>query len=193
MVCAAVGTDDLEIQLRTALAMGADRALLVDTTSQIDHWSTAVVLQKIVELERPGLVLMGERVVEDDSDMTGPFLAALLDWPQATFASQITVLGDDVQVDRETDQGIETITVPLPTVVTCGLRLNEPRYASFRGQMKARSVPIERVLPGDLGIDLQSQVETLNLKLVRSNRNCIFVESVDDLVRSLRFDAKVLE
>ena len=193
VVCAAVGTDDLEIQLRTTLAMGADRALLAGIDSQVDHWSAAVILQKIVEAEHPGLVLVGERMAVDDADMTGSFLAALLDWPQATFASQITVLGDDVRVDRETDQGIETITLPIPTVVTCGLRLNEPRYASFRGQMKARSMPIERMSPNDLRTDLQPRWETLNLKLERSKRDCVFVESIDELVRSLRFDAKVLE
>jgi electron transfer flavoprotein beta subunit len=193
VVCAAVGSDELEIQLRTALAMGADRALLASNDSQYDHWSTAVVLQKIVETELPGLILMGERTAEDDSDMAGPFLAALLDWPQATFASQITVLGDEVQVGRETDSGIETIRLPLPTVVTCGLRLNKPRYASFRGQMKARSMPIERVSLNDLRSDLQSRVETLNLKLERSMRDCVFVESTEELVRCLRFDAKVLE
>jgi electron transfer flavoprotein beta subunit len=152
-----------------------------------------LVLQKFVESEHPGLLLIGERTSEDDSDMVGPFLAALLDWPQATFASKIIVLGNEVQVSRETDRGIETIQLPLPAVVTCGLRLNEPRYASFRGLRMARSAPISRVLPGDLGVKLQPKVEILNLELVKSNRDCVFVESVDELVRSLRFDAKVLK
>ncbi|MBN2503191.1 MAG: electron transfer flavoprotein subunit beta/FixA family protein [Anaerolineales bacterium] len=193
VLCVAVGTDELETQLRTALAMGADRALLANTDSQIDHWNSAVLLQKIVGAECPRIVLVGERMAEDDADMTGPFLAALLDWPQATFASQITVLGNDVQVGRETDQGIETITLPLPTVVTCGLRLNEPRYASFRGQMKARSMPIERVFPNDLSNDLQPTVKTLNLKLEGSKRDCVFVDSVDELVHILQFVAKIHE
>jgi electron transfer flavoprotein beta subunit len=193
VVCAAVGSNDLETQLRTALAMGADRALLASTDSQVDHWRTAVVLQKIVESELPGLILMGERTAEDDSEMAGVFLAALLDWPQATFASQITVLDNKVQVGRETDSGIETITLPLPSVVTCGLRLNKPRYASFRGQMKARSIPIECVSLDDLRSDPQPRVETLNLKLEKSRRNCVFVENAEALVRCLRLDAKVLE
>ena len=145
-----------------------------------------------MEAELPGLILMGERTAEDESDMTGAFLAAQLDWPQATFASQITVLGDEVRVSREIDSGIETIRLPLPSVITCGLRLNKPRYASFRGQMKARSMPIERVSLDDLKSKLQPRVETLNLKLVRSDRNCTFVESVDDLVRSLQFETKIL-
>jgi len=193
VACAAVGPVDLETQLRTALAMGADRAQLVGNDTQIDHWSAAVILQKIVETECPELILVGERTTEDDSDMIGPFLAALLNWPQATFASRITVMGDDIQVDRETDQGIETIKLPVPAVVTCGLRLNEPRYASFRGQMKARSMPIENVSLDDLGIDPHPQVETLNMKIERSKRDCVFVESVDELVHKLRFEAKVLD
>ena len=153
VVAVGIGTDGYEQQLRTALAMGAARVVC---NVRIFHpWNAARILVAVVERERPDLVLMGKQAVDDDANQTGQFLAALLDWPQATFASRLELLGDKIRVDRETDYGIETLRLPLPAVVTTDLRLNEPRYASMAGIMKARKKPLDVINASDLGVPIE--------------------------------------
>jgi electron transfer flavoprotein beta subunit len=142
VVAVGIGGDGYEQQLRTALAMGAVRAIHVRSSRPFDPWNVARMLRVVVERENPELILMGKQAVDDDANQTGQFLAALLDWPQATFASRLELLGREIRVDRETDFGIATIRLPLPAVVTSDLRLNEPRYASLAGIMRAKKKPI---------------------------------------------------
>ena len=153
VVAVGIGTDGYEQQLRTALAMGAAR-MYVMCDESLDPWNAARILVAVVERERPDLVLMGKQAV-DDANQTGQFLAALLDWPQATLASRLELLGDKIRVDRETDYGIETLRLPLPAVVTTDLRLNEPRYASMAGIMKARKKPLDVINASDLGVPIE--------------------------------------
>jgi electron transfer flavoprotein beta subunit len=191
-----IGVVAYETQLRTALAMGADRALLIECEPAPDPWNVARVLAAIVSRERPDLVLMGKQAVDDDSNQAGQFLAALLDWPQATFASSIELRGDGpgavVRVTRETDAGLEIVRVRLPAVITADLRLNEPRYASLPSIMKARKKPLERLALKDLGITLEPRLEILHLEQSASKRSCVRVKGVEELVRRLRDEAKVL-
>jgi electron transfer flavoprotein beta subunit len=191
-----VGGPAYDNQLRTALAMGADRALLVACDAPPDPWNVARVLAALVRKEAPDLVLMGKQAVDDDANQAGQFLAALLDWPQATFASRIELDGAGpgaaARVTRETDAGLETVRVRLPAVITADLRLNEPRYASLPSIMKARKKPIERLGLQDLGVAPEPRVEVLRLEPVASQRSCVRVKDVEDLVGRLRHEAKVL-
>jgi electron transfer flavoprotein beta subunit len=182
IVVVGVGILDYEAELRTALAMGADRAILVESNTTMDPWTVANVIAAVVERESPDLVLMGKQAVDDDANQTGQFLAALLQWPQATFASKIEFGGLGLQVSRETDQGIETIEVPLPAVVTSDLRLNEPRYASLPSILKARKKVIEIISIADLQLDVAPQIEVLSMKSEVSQRNCVMVEDVSSLI-----------
>ncbi len=147
-----IGSAGYEQQLRTALAMGATRAIRVDCAKSLDPWNAARLLAAVVQRESPDLVIMGKQAVDDDANQTGQFLAALLDWPQATFASRLEISGNEITVDRETDNGSETLRLPLPAVVTADLRLNEPRYASLAGIMKAKKKPLETLAAEDLGV-----------------------------------------
>jgi electron transfer flavoprotein beta subunit len=192
VLAVSVGEDACEEQLRTALAMGADRALLVQCEWRLDPWNVARLLQAVIAREQPTLVLMGKQAVDDDYNQTGQCLAALLDWPQATFASRIEFIEDRLRVTRETDAGLETVCVFLPAVVTTDLRLNEPRYASLPSIMKARKKPIERLAAAELGVSLEPRVQVLRLESVRSQRNGIRVKTVDELVARLREEAKVI-
>jgi electron transfer flavoprotein beta subunit len=195
VVAAGLGGPGYETLLRTALAMGADRALLVACDRPTDPWNVARVLAALVARERPDLVLMGKQAVDDDANQAGQFLAALLDWPQATFASRVEQgggPGGPVRVTRETDAGLETVSLRLPAVITADLRLNEPRYASLPSIMKARKKPIEHLTLADLGIALEPRVEVLGLEPVASRRTCVRVKDVEELVRRLRHEAKVL-
>jgi electron transfer flavoprotein beta subunit len=180
-----IGEADYEQQLRTALAMGATRAMHVACDWPLDPWNVARLLQAVIERERPDLVLMGKQAVDDDANQTGQFLAALLDWPQATFASKIEIQNGSLRVERETDRGIETLNLPLPAVVTTDLRLNEPRYASMAGIMKARKKPLENVPVADLGVTLEPRVEVLRYHSSESERRCERVKSVDELMKRL--------
>jgi electron transfer flavoprotein beta subunit len=181
-----IGEADYEQQLRTALAMGATRAMHVACDWLLDPWNVARLLQAVIEREKPDLVLMGKQAVDDDANQTGQFLAALLDWPQATFASKIEIQSGSLHVERETDRGIETLNLPLPAVVTTDLRLNEPRYASMAGIMKARKKPLENVAASDLGVTLEPRVEVLRYHASESERRCERVKSVDELMERLR-------
>ncbi len=188
-----IGTDDYEKELRTALAMGADRALLVECSETLDPWNVARILQAVVQREEPDLVLMGKQAVDDDANQTGQFLAALLDWPQATFASGIEIADSaELRVAHETDAGIETVRVRLPAVVTTDLRLNEPRYASLPSIMKARKKTIERIALPELGLTLQPRVQILSMEASGSTRDCTMVSSSAELVERLRDEAKII-
>ncbi|MBT4691773.1 MAG: electron transfer flavoprotein subunit beta/FixA family protein [Planctomycetaceae bacterium] len=181
VVAVGVGVIDYEAELRTALAMGADRAILVENPTIMDPWTVANTIAAVVARESPDLVLMGKQAVDDDANQTGQFLAALLQWPQATFASKIRFGGLGLQVARETDQGIEEIEVPLPAVVTADLRLNEPRYASLPSILKARKKEIEIISYADLQIAVTTQLEVLSMKSEISQRSCVMLEDVTSL------------
>jgi electron transfer flavoprotein beta subunit len=196
VLAVSIGAETCEDQLRTALAMGADRALRVHATDAVDPWGVAQLLAAIVKRESPDLVLMGKQAIDDDSNQAGQFLAALLDWPQATFASKIEL--DDfsrptsARVARETDVGIETVRVNLPAVITADLRLNEPRYASLPSIIKARKKPIETIGCDELGVHLERRIEVLKLEVASSRRTCVCVKDVHELIHRLRDEAKVI-
>jgi len=175
-----------EADLRTALAMGADRALLIEHNGPLDPWNVARLLVAVIERESPGLVLMGKQAVDDDANQTGQFLAAQLGWPQATFASEIEFVDDGLRVHRETDLGIEVIRTTLPAVVTADLRLNEPRYASLPSILKAKKKTIDHTTAAELGITLEPRVRLLDMELINSQRNCVKVSSATELLEKLR-------
>lgn len=187
-----IGTEVCEAQLHTALAMGADNATLIACDAPLDPWNVACVLKAFARRYQPDLILMGKQGVDDDHGQTGQMLAALLDWPQATFASKIEFLGGGVRVTRETDAGLEIVRISLPAVVTADLRLNEPRYASMTSIMKARKKTIERIMIADLGVNIEPRVEVLGLEAVPSRRKTVRVGSLDELLVKLRDEEKIL-
>jgi electron transfer flavoprotein beta subunit len=186
VVAVGIGPDGYEQQLRTALAMGAARAIHVHCDDPLDPWNVARLLVAVAQRERPDIILMGKQAVDDDANQTGQFLAALLDWPQATFASRLEVLGAEIRVDRETDHGIETLRLPLPAVVTTDLRLNEPRYASMAGIMKARKKPLDVITVGELGIQIEPRVQIIRYHSADTQRRCERLQSVNELIDRLR-------
>lgn len=186
VVAVGVGPADYEQPLRTALAMGAARAIRVDCTWALDPWNVARVLAGVVAREQPDLVIMGKQAVDDDASQTGPFLAALLDWAQATFVSRLELGGATIQVDRETDHGIETLRLPMPAVITTDLRLNEPRYASLAGIMKAKKKPLDVIPADELGIAPEPRVEVLRYSSTATQRRGERVASVDELLDRLQ-------
>ena len=188
VIAVGIGEADYVQQLRTALAMGATRAICVECDQPLDPWNVARLLKEIVLREQPDLVLMGKQAVDDDANQTGQFLAALLDWPQATFASRVELLAGAIRVDRETDHGIETLLLPLPAVVTTDLRLNEPRYASMAGIMKAKKKPLDVIPLAELGVALEPRVEVLRYHSSETVRRGERLRSVDELVERLRQD-----
>lgn len=191
ILAVAIGGEECEEQLRTALAMGADRALKVLTPSPPDPWSVSSILTTLVQREQPELVIMGKQAVDDDSNQVGQFLAVQLGWPQATFVSKLEFSDGKLVVDRETDAGIERASVPLPAVVTTDLRLNEPRYVSLPGIIKARKKPMETLSVDELDIALQPRIEVLKMEIPSSARELTLVEDVDELLKHLR-EAKVI-
>ncbi len=186
VVAVGIGSQQYEQQLRTALAMGADRAVLVLCEAPLDSWNVACILRQIVEREAPHLVLMGKQAVDDDANQAGQFLAALLDWPQATFASRIEFAAGGVRVARETDAGIETVRFALPAVITTDLRLNEPRYAALPSILRARKKPLEQIGLEELGTVVEPRLRVLGLEPASSSRNCVHLDSAGELVRRLR-------
>ncbi len=190
IVAVSVGDSEYEEQLRTALAMGADRAIRVDCIESLDPWNTACVLKALVEQESPDLVLMGKQAVDGDCNQTGQFLAAMLDWPQATFASRIKCVDDKLLVDRETDAGIETVELPFPAVITVDLRLNEPRYASLPGIMKAKKKEIAEISMGDLGVQKAEKMYTVSVRSAKTARKRVMVSSSGELAEKLRESLK---
>jgi electron transfer flavoprotein beta subunit len=186
VVAVGIGPEGYEQQLRTALAMGAARAIYVQCDQPPDPWNVARLLVAVVDGERPDIVLMGKQAVDDDANQTGQFLAALLEWPQATFASRLELLGAEIRIDRETDHGIETLRLPLPAVVTTDLRLNEPRYASMAGIMKARKKPLDVIPAAEIGVSLEPRVQIVRYHSADTQRRCERLQSVDELVERLR-------
>jgi electron transfer flavoprotein beta subunit len=178
--------------IRTALAMGADRGILVETDVPLQPLAVAKLLAAIAAKEQPRLIILGKQAIDDDMNATGQMLAALLGWPQGTFASRVTIDGDHVTVTREVDGGLETIVLTLPAVITTDLRLNEPRYASLPNIMKARKKPIETVKPADLGVDPTPRLTVLKVVEPAKRQAGVKVASVAELVNKLRNEAKVI-
>ena len=185
IVAVSIGPAKAQETLRTALAMGADRAILVQTDEEVEPLGVAKILAKIAEEEQPQLVILGKQAIDDDNNATGQMLAALLGWPQATFASKVELAGD-ATVTREVDGGLETVKLKLPAVVTTDLRLNEPRYASLPNIMKAKSKPLATKSPGDYGVDVARRLETLKVTEPAKRQAGSKVGSVDELVERLK-------
>jgi electron transfer flavoprotein beta subunit len=185
IVAVSIGVAKAQETLRTALAMGADRAILVQTEEEVEPLAVAKILAKIAAEEQPQLIILGKQAIDDDNNATGQMLAALLEWPQGTFASKVEV-SDAATVTREVDGGLETVKLKLPAVVTTDLRLNEPRYASLPNIMKAKSKPLATKSPGDYGVDVARRLETLKVVEPAKRQAGIKVASVDELVERLK-------
>jgi electron transfer flavoprotein beta subunit len=194
IVVVSIGTKDSQDTLRSALALGADRAILVETEEGADLQPLAVasILKSIAEKEDPGLLILGKQAIDDDSNQTGQMLAALMDIPQGTFASKVELLDGKVNVTREVDGGLETIVLSLPAVITTDLRLNEPRYAKLPNIMKAKKKPLEIVPVADTGVDITPHLKTLKVEEPATRKAGIKVGSVSELVEKLRNEAKVI-
>jgi electron transfer flavoprotein beta subunit len=192
IIAVSCGPTAAQETLRTALALGADRAILVETTEELQPLAVAKLLHAIVQKEQPKLVILGKQAIDDDSNQTGQMLAALLDWPQATFASKLELAGDAATVKREIDGGLETVALSLPAVVTTDLRLNEPRYATLPNIMKAKKKPLENITPTALGIDVTPRLKTLKVVEPPKRKGGGRVADVKELVSKLRNEAKVL-
>lgn len=192
VVVVSIGPAKAEETLRTALAMGADRAILVETEDSVEPLAVAKIVKSVADAEQPGLIIVGKQAIDDDSNQTGQMLSALLGWPQATFASKVEIKDGSAHVSREVDGGLQTINVKLPAVVTSDLRLNEPRYASLPSIMKAKKKPIERKPLSELGIDLKSRLAVLKTEEPSGRKAGIKVASVAELVQKLKTEAGVL-
>ncbi len=192
IIAVTVGAENAQEQLRTALALGADRAILVETDLEVEPLGISKVLKAIVEKESPNLIVMGKQAIDGDNNQTGQMLAALMNYPQATFASELKIEGEKAVVTREVDGGLQTISINLPAVVTSDLRLNEPRYASLPNIMKAKQKPLEIIKSDDLEVDLNPRISTLKVSPPPEREAGIIVESVDQLVEKLKNEAKVI-
>jgi len=192
VVVVSCGLPACQETLRTALALGADRAILVDSDADLQPLAVAKLLRAIVGKEVPELVLLGKQAIDDDASQTGQMLAALLDWPQATFASKVDVAAGSATVKREVDGGLETVTLELPAIVTVDLRLNEPRYATLPNIMKAKKKPLETTTPAQLGVDVAPRLATLKVVEPAKRKGGGKVADVAELVAKLRNEAKVL-
>jgi electron transfer flavoprotein beta subunit len=186
IVAVSIGPQKAQDTLRTALAMGADRAILVQGDEDVEPLGVAKILAKIAEEEQPGMIILGKQAIDDDSNQVGQMLGALLGWPQGTFASKVEVSGDSVQVTREVDGGLETVELKTPVIVTTDLRLNEPRYASLPNIMKAKSKPMAVKTATELGVDIAPRLETLKVVEPPKRSAGIKVGSVDELVAKLK-------
>jgi electron transfer flavoprotein beta subunit len=186
IVAVSIGPAKAQETLRTALAMGADRAILVQTDDAVEPLAVAKILAAIAKEEQPGMVILGKQAIDDDSNQTGQMLAALLAWGQGTFASKVEVNGDQVDVTREVDGGLETVRLTLPAIVTTDLRLNEPRYASLPNIMKAKSKPLAQKTPADYGVDTAPRLQTLSVREPSKREAGIKVNTVDELIDRLR-------
>ena len=193
VIAVSVGKSDSQEQLRTALALGADRAILVETESLLEPLAISKVLQKLIENEKPDIIILGKQAIDGDNNQTGQMLAALLDYPQATNASEITIEDASIQVTREIDGGLQTLELTIPAIITTDLRLNEPRYASLPNIMKAKKKELIIIPVSDLGIDIQPRTELLSVELPPSREAGIIVENIDELVDKLKNEAKVIQ
>jgi electron transfer flavoprotein beta subunit len=192
IVAVSLGVAACAETIRTALAMGADRGILVQTDVELQPLAVAKLLKALVDREQPQLVIPGKQAIDDDMNATGQMLAALLGWPQGTFASKVVVEGGTVTVTREVDGGLETLALPLPAIITADLRLNEPRYASLPNIMKARKKPILTVTPAELGVDPTPRLKVLKVAEPPKRHSGKKVASVAELVAKLRTEAKVI-
>jgi electron transfer flavoprotein beta subunit len=192
IIAVSCGPQACQETLRTALAIGADRAILVETDAELQPLAVAKLLKAIVEKEKPGLAILGKQAIDDDSNQTGQMLAALLGWPQATFASKLTIEGDKAKVTREVDGGLETISLKLPAIVTTDLRLNEPRYVTLPNIMKAKKKTLETLKPDALGVDVSPRLATLKVVEPAKRKAGIKVGDPKALLEKLRNEAKVL-
>jgi len=192
LVAVSLGPLVCQETLRTAMAMGADRAILVETDAELQPLAVAKLLRAVVEKEQPQLVILGKQAIDDDANQTGQMLAALLGWPQGTFASKVKVAGSEVEVTREVDGGLETVALKLPAVVTADLRLNEPRYVTLPNIMKAKKKPLETLKADTLGVELAPRLATLKVQEPPKRKAGTRVADVKELVQKLRHEAKVL-
>ena len=192
VIALSVGPQQCQETIRTALAMGADRGILIQTDDEVQPLAVAKLLKAVADKEGPDLVILGKQAIDDDSNQTGQMLAALLGWSQATFASKIEIDGGSANVIREVDGGLETLKVTMPCIVTTDLRLNEPRYASLPNIMKAKKKPIDQMVPADLGVDITPRLKTLKVVEPAKREAGVMVEDVAQLVDKLKNEAKVI-
>jgi electron transfer flavoprotein beta subunit len=192
IIAVSLGVTACQETLRTALAMGADRAILVETDIELQPLAVAKLLKAVAEKEQPQIILLGKQAIDDDANQTGQMLAALMNRPQATFASKVTINGQEAQVTREVDGGLETIAIPLPAIITADLRLNTPRYATLPNIMKAKKKPLDVLKPEALGVDITPRLKTLKVSEPPKRKGGVIVADVKALVEKLRNEAKVL-
>jgi len=192
VIAVSCGVTQCQETLRTAMAIGADRAILVETAEELQPLAVAKLLKALVDKEQPGLVILGKQAIDDDCNQTGQMLAALADLPQATFASKVEVAGGKVKVTREVDGGLETLSLSLPAVITTDLRLNEPRYVTLPNIMKAKKKQMDIVKPEDLGVDVAPRIKTLKVSEPAGRKAGIKVPDVATLVAKLKTEAKVI-
>lgn len=186
VVVVSVGPAKAEETLRTALAMGADRAILVETDEPVEPLAVAKIVQGVAREEAPGLIIVGKQAIDDDSNQTGQMLSALLGWSQGTFASKVEIGTDKAVVTREVDGGLQTIELKLPAVVTSDLRLNEPRYASLPNIMKAKKKPLEKKSPADFGVDIKARLKVIKTEEPEGRKAGVKVKTVEELVSNLK-------
>tara|TARA_B110001454_G_scaffold196347_1_gene199175 strand:+ start:586 stop:1335 length:750 start_codon:yes stop_codon:yes gene_type:complete len=192
IIAVTIGGEKAQETLRKALAVGADRAIHVKSDNYIEPLGIAKILKKIVEKEKPDLVFLGKQAIDDDCNQTGQMLAGLLSWPQGTFASKILHKDNAIEVTRETDEGLETIEINLPAIITCDLRLNEPRFSSLPNIMKAKKKPVEQLNAKDLGVDIANRIQQIKVEEPPKRKGGIKVSSVAELVSKLKNEAKVI-
>ena len=192
VIAVTIGEEKAQETVRKALAVGVDRGIHIKTDGYVEPLGVAKILKKIVEKEKPDLVFMGKQAIDDDCNQTGQMLAALLGWSQGTFVSKVQLKDKIIQVTREVDEGLETIEINLPAIVTCDLRLNEPRYASLPNIMKAKKKPIEKIAVKDLGVDVTNRIQQLKVEEPPKRKGGIKVKSVSELVSKLKNEAKVI-
>jgi electron transfer flavoprotein beta subunit len=192
IIAVSIGPAQAGETIRTALAMGADRGILVKTDAVVEPLAVAKILKAVVDAEKPGLVIMGKQAIDDDSNQTGQMLAALLGWAQGTFASKLVIEGDSIQVTREIDGGLQTLKLKAPAIITTDLRLNEPRYASLPNIMKAKKKPIDEKTPDAFGVDIKPRLNVLKTTEPAGRKSGVKVGSVAELIDKLKNEAGVL-
>jgi len=192
VIAVTVGEEKSQETVRKALAVGADRGIHVKTDSYVEPLGVAKILKKIVEKEKPDLIFMGKQAIDDDCNQTGQMLGAMLNWAQGTFVSKVELKEKTIQVTREVDEGLETLEINLPAVVTCDLRLNEPRYASLPNIMKAKKKPIEQLFAKDLGVDVANRIQQIKVEEPPKRKGGVKVANVAELVSKLKNEAKVI-
>jgi len=192
IIIISIGDEKSQETIRTALAMGADKGILVKTDKEVEPLAVSKIISKVAEKEKPEIILLGKQAIDDDSNQTAQMVSAILNWPQATFASKIELKDNEAIVTREIDEGLETIKLSKPFVASCDLRLNEPRYASLPNIMKAKKKPIEIIEVGDLNIDIEPRIEQIKVEEPPVRQKGVMVSDVAELVNKLKNEAKVI-